>query len=265
MLPGVLEYAKRKRAEGFTCEIAWTNPAVADLFPHEKYGIRRVLGPIPVNRTKLSIHDMVWDGVGRTPLHQHPTAQFMSYLGFHELSHRVHRPEIVFPESLDAKTYDVLVAPYILAEAERFWELPKWQTVIDYLVAQGLSVGVLRGSTIPPLEDLRKINRQNQAHFAVNAARMTRSLTGCEYIVDRKLTEVAYLMKRARLVLTVDSGPSRLAHAVNIGRKHVLLCSNHVSRDWGIYPECTSWYGSMNDLQLGDVVPLVDSVLRVAA
>lgn len=264
--PGALELAKAKQKQHGKVRLAWTNEAVGDLFPHEKYGITRVerchVTPL---FERVSIHDMVHypqmrEQRGFAPKCEHPTAQFMAFCGFPELSEKPIQPEIVYGD-YDAKTFEVVISPYILAEIDRFWPLERWQHVIDWCNSRGLSVAVVCGSKIPPLDDLKKVNPYSQAHFSSYAAVMKRSLINCEYIVDRPLGEVAWLMSRARAVVTVDSGPARLAYAVGVGRRHVLLCHNAVSREWGANPGCTLIYKNLREVRPADVIPIVESVL----
>jgi ADP-heptose:LPS heptosyltransferase len=259
--PGTLHLARVHQQSGKKVALAWTNEAAAEIFPHEKYGIGRA------NKAKadirVSLHDMVHKGIAYASMHEHPTAQFTAHVGFSQLSAAPIQPEIAFGE-YDVELTDVLISPYILAERERLWPLDRWQVVIDHLIAKGLSVGVLRGTVLPPHEDLAKINPYAQAHFYENAALMQPSLTGVEYITDRPLGEVAYRMSRAKLVITVDSGPARLAHGVNVGKRHILLCNTQVSYAWGTYEEATVLYRDLRTLQPEDVIPLIDAQLAAA-
>lgn len=245
--PATLQYAQQHQIT----ELYWTRPEVATLFPYEKYGMTHVESlPTGAPVTRISMHDMCHYGLKHPSQHQHPTCVFMAHVGFPELSHTPMRPEIVFDRDAVVPHYDFLLSPYILAELERMWALPKWQSVINELhkLYPGASIGVLAGTTIPNPTDLKKINPYTQAHFYTNAQLMAHTLTGVTYEVDRPLREVAAMMAHVkRAVITTDSGPARLMHAV--GGPHLLLCNTAVDRQWGTYPEAKSLYVPMTHLE----------------
>src|SRR6185437_2551320 len=249
--PGTLGLAKKRQAEGKDVAIAWTNADVAELFPHRKYGFHRLTGKRPACVEKISIHDMVHrrNGVPFGAKRGHPTSQFLAWVGFPELSGEIHRPEIddELPAHVDVPYADLLIAPYVLAEIPRFWALSNWQTVVDAVDAK-VSIACVGSARMPDLEGLKKINPHTQAHFAQNHAKMQPSLAhpNLKHYLDLPLRVVANMMRRAKLVVTVDSGPARLAHAV--GCHHLLLCNNDVARDWGAYPEAHTIFTNLATL-----------------
>lgn len=259
--PGTLEFAKRLQSEGNDVEILWTRESAGDLFPHEKYGFRRVyeLGP---NYHHLSIHRAVhfgWKGHAQVG---HPTAQFLAHVGFEGRSFTA--PEIVYAETKDQ--YDVIIAPYVCADLGRFWPLDRWQAVIDALQNDfpRSHIGVLASAELPDIDDLRKIDPRSQERFAQNHAAQNFSLLNVQYLIDRPLPEVADLMRKAKVVATVDSGPARLMQSVNAdhGTPHVLLCQNTVDRNWGTYPEAISIYQDLSSVQPQQVYALMREGLK---
>lgn len=258
--PGTLALAKKRQAEGHEVAIAWTNPDVADLFPNRKYDLHRLTGKIPPNAERISIHDMVH----RRPQapfgakREHPTSQFLAWVGFPELSGDVHQPEIDddLPSHVEVPTADILIAPYVLAEIPRFWALDNWQVVLDSIEPH-VSIGCIGSARMPAMDGLRKINPFTQSHFPQNHAKMRASLAhpNLKYHLDLPLRVVANMMRRAKLVITVDSGPARLAHAV--GCNHLLLCNNDVTKDWGTYPGAHAIFTKMATLSPHDVIPKV--------
>lgn len=259
--PGTLELAKLCKVRYGGCSIVWQNNAVGDLFPHAKYGIGRLYDTSRASE-RISIHDMVHKGIAHPTKHGHPTAQFMAHVGFEELSTHALRPEIVYDQYPQSQTYDIIISPYILAEIVRFWPLDRWQKVLNYLHDNGYTVGCLGATALPPADDLKKISPHNQLHFEAYKAMMKKSMEYCDYVFDRPLGEVAYLMSKARAVITVDSGPARLMHAV--GGNHLLLCNSSVAKEWGTYPEATTVFEPLQSLEAARVIPLVATMLEAS-
>jgi ADP-heptose:LPS heptosyltransferase len=241
--------------------IQWTNESAGDIFPHERFRLHRLYNFSSFSET-ISMHDMVHRGRNNQPLCEHPTAQFMAHVGFPELSAKPIRPQIEADGDLPVASYDVLISPYILAEIERFWPLERWQCVIDWCRLKNLNLGVLCGTTTPNLRDLAKINPYHQEHFADFHARMVHTLTGVDYIKDYPLGEVVKMMRKAKAVVTIDSGPSRLAYAADLKGKHLLLCNDSVSREWGANPDAVVIYKGMQQLGATEVIIALKEILH---
>jgi len=63
-----------------------------------------------------------------------------------------------------------------------------------------------------------------------------------EYYGQRYMSIGRMMLNARKAVITVDSAPSRLAHAVGC-TKHVLLCSEVVPEQWGTWPGARLLYG----------------------
>lgn len=110
-------------------------------------------------------------------------------------------PSVQFAPTSDR--YDFLISPYSYSGTlTKEWPLGNWYPILDRLLKVG-SVGILgSGQGLyknPPCPFFQSVS----------------------YVYDRPLPEVATLISRARLVLTVDNGISHLTHAV--GAPHILL------------------------------------------
>lgn len=66
-----------------------------------------------------------------------------------------------------------------------------------------------------------------------------------EFYGQRYATVGRMMQLARRAVITVDSGPNRLAHAVGIDH-HVLLCADVVPEVWGGHPKVKMLYGRRN-------------------
>lgn len=66
-----------------------------------------------------------------------------------------------------------------------------------------------------------------------------------EFYGQRYATVGRMMQLARRAVITVDSGPNRLAHAVGIDN-HVLLCASVVPEVWGGHPKARMLYGREN-------------------
>lgn len=256
--PGTLALAKRRQREGHDVAILWTNEAVGQIFPHEKYGLSRTTIDGPTER--ISIHDMVYQAGLQHAFHLHPTAQFMAFIGFPDLAFEPRRPEVAIPDTASVEP-DIVIAPYILAEICRMWPLDRWQIVIDGLrrARPQYSIAVLAGTKLPTDADAAKIAPWLPGRMDLIASFMRHDLRGVDYIVDQPLGDVARILANARLAVTVDTGPARLKHAV--GGQHLLLANNLVPLDWATYPGCRTLYRPLADLQPDDVLTHALSML----
>jgi hypothetical protein len=82
---------------------------------------------------------------------------------------------------------------------------------------------------------------------------------GIDYFYDQPLDRVACLLNKARVVITIDNGIGRLAHAVG-HPKHILLCSNVVGEVWGSYDGAHTIYDSPKAFGQDRVLNLIRSV-----
>lgn len=140
--------------------------------------------------------------------------------------------------------YDIVLAPHCRAP-ERTWPLSGWITLLFAIhnVYPKASIAVLGASDEPkPFEGIPGI------------APVT-------YEYGRSLAEVVAIMRGARIaVVTIDSGPSRLAQLAGI-ENHVLICSDVVPRLWGGGNPAFTVYGPIKQLLSTSVL----EAMRLAA
>jgi hypothetical protein len=256
--PGTLEYAKKLKAEHGNVALHWTNAAVGDLFPHEKYGFGRIYEDpreygLPMER--ISFHDLVHHGGPKhSPRHGHPTCVFLAHLGFVEMSSAPVAPEFYIPD-LDVPSYDIVIAPYVLADMSRMWPMYRWQQLVDSL-KDDWRIAVIGGTKLPPDEELRKISNAGVGHFHdYHRQQMSQRIVGADEVFDRPLVEVACMLQRAKLVITVDSGPSRMMHGIQ-GPTHIILAHATCSSDWCTHPGAIMLHNYMHNIEAERVISL---------
>jgi hypothetical protein len=219
-IPFILHMA---RAAGEPVYFEMLNDSVKALVPkHENLFSLRCLPVDSVQRTlRLSINDVIF----RFHRQTHPTIGLFDLHGVARPTEDwAIRPELQF-EMQAVPEYDYLISPFS-EDKNREWPLHNWQLVLEHLSAP---VGVLGGAYEPkPWE-------------------------GVDYIYGRPLDEVCSLIAKAKCLITIDAGPSRLAHAL-AHPKHVLLCSSVVTQVWGSYPGARVIYGHPHAWQWSQIV-----------
>ncbi len=171
--------------------------------------------------------------VGKTV---HPARLFFPYLGM-GMPDEVPRPEV----SLDFDaiwSYEYVIAPFARDSARAMPAELLYEVVWRCAAARHEATVAVIGSA---RDDFGGIPRELLHEHVVVTYR------------DRPLSYVAGLMRRAKYgVVTVDSMPNRLAHAVGV-EKHVLLCADVVPREWVEYPGVRMVYGKPGDWAIEDV------------
>ena len=263
--PGTLEYAKHLKDKYGNVALHWTNAAVGDLFPHGKYGFSRIWeDPREYNMPteRISFHDLVHNGGPKhPPRHGHPTCVFLAHLGFVEMSSAPVAPELFIPE-VDVPSYDIVIAPYVLADLNRMWPMYRWQQLVDSFKDEW-SIAVIGGSKLPPDADLRKISNAGVGHFHdYHRQQMSQRIVGADEVFDRPLFEVARILQKAKMVITVDSGPSRMMHGI-AGPRHIILAHATCSPDWCTYPGALMVHGYMHDIDAERVISLARECMHM--
>lgn len=216
-------------------QILFRNEAVAALLP--KNLRERCTWDIP-----SGAHDILtigaWDAVQRFGRNEHATQILMRAAGV-EPPKDIPRPRIVFEDK--APAYDYVIAPFTADQRERGWD---W--VHFYNVARALLEDNSRAS-------IAVIGASGSDEFGIEPQVST--------FYGMSLSFVASLIKNARkAVITLDSGPSRLAHAVGC-KRHVLLASNVTPLVWQTHPGCHALYG---DPHSWSVQQVLNAVKRIA-
>ena len=166
------------------------------------------------NCLRLSINDVILT-IGRD---FHPSVGLFKLFDV-KISEEVLTPKINFKKQKVEK-YDYVISPFT-EDKNREWDLNNWNKVLPYLGKVAI-IGSIR-EPIPWTFD------------------------NVDYIYGESLDYVCSLLEEADKIVTIDTGPSRLAHALNLGNKHYILCSCVVPLVWGTYPEAKKMYGIPRD------------------
>ena len=229
MLPSVVAY-REECCAGDVAAYVVADGRVRALVP--SYGWLGDERDIPIRGMQDVVSLNVWRAVEAFGKSMHPTRMFYRYLGLDDSGlDDVLQPEVVVDGT--APVCDYVLAPIAndparSMKASLFSELLLWLTKLGRVVVLGM--------------------RDAWDGYAS---------TGASFLSNRPLPYVAGLMRNARkAVITVDSMPSRLAHAVGVDR-HVLLCADVVPRLWGGYPGVRMVYGAPSSWTADAVIGLV--------
>lgn len=201
----------------------------------------------------------VWDAVKNFGKDEHPTRMFFRYLGLDDPGDVV-QPEIVVDES--APAYDYVIAPFANDSARAM----PWNLLRDMLYSMSDAYGPFNtvasdggscviGSSKDFMQTVTgsSIEKENKHE---NTWHYYMPHNGREKI-DLPLSYIAGLMRNARkAVITVDSMPNRLAHAVGV-ENHVLLCSDVVPGAWATHPGARVLYGPPDSWTVDKVLELL--------
>jgi ADP-heptose:LPS heptosyltransferase len=193
------------RQEHPNLEILFRNESVAQLMP--KNLRERCSWDLKNGGYDVLVLGM-WEAVKRFGRIAHPT-QLLYMLAGLEPPKEVPRPKIVFDNN--APAYDYVVAPFTKDDRERGWDIDSWSDLFRQLAESdpGATICVVGG--------------KSDHVFAHNAV---------SHCYGQSLAYVASMIKNARrAVITLDSGPSHIAHAVN-SKNHILLMSAVNVREW---------------------------------
>jgi hypothetical protein len=184
---------------------------------------------LPVQSEQYVVSLNVWSAVEKFGKTMHPTQMFFRYLGM-EAPEEILRPEILIDEN--APICDYVVAP----------------------IANDPVRSMLHGMMFALIERLSL-----GANVIVVGTHGGRDAAGVHaaFLPNYPLPYVAGLMRNARRgVVTIDSMPSRLAHAAGVER-HVLLCADVVPRIWAEHPGVRMLYGPQASWRVDDVIEML--------
>jgi hypothetical protein len=134
----------------------------------------------------------------------------------------------------------VLVSPFSAHDRvhERCWFDDRWNDLITrLLIAYGFPIVYVIASA---QDDVRPFQRP-----------------GVQTVVGRPLTEIVDLIARSPLFLSIDTGPSHIAHLIG-KREHVLLYPTYLNPGWACNPQ-----GRL--IQAKPIEIMVEHVLEAAA
>jgi hypothetical protein len=226
--PALEEYSKTVKVS-----VDFVNPAVIELLPKDsKLWL--------TNKNQIDIELDINSIFARSVSHEHMIQGY-----FRALSLEV--PSFVPTINIDAseivkEQYDFLISPYSHSDisGNKLWPLDRWQHIVNHLSGIG-SVGVFgskKGSYTIPCE-----------------------FDNATMIIDRSLSEVAALIKKARLILTIDNGISHLTGAV--GTEHLLLYPACLPLTWVRNPRdnCHVIQDTPNLINANRVLKTIDSIV----
>jgi len=177
------------------------------------------LAELPSNVVHVMLSEPQWRnqemmvqmlGVGAAcnfdPCHatMHPIHFLMAWAGLDVDLSDLPQPRIVVPE-MDVPAYDVVLAPWANAYERKMTPTAALELYAT-LQQSTIIVGGPNDPVIAPSRDVRDYHSIPRAYGQSFA-----------YVVN--------LMRRAKVVVTTDSGPGRLAHAAGVGDRHIILDS----------------------------------------
>ena len=233
-IPVVTALTELAQARGEDVYYDCPNADVAALMP-KKLGLKSIYempsgGQHMVHR--ISIHDLF----ARFQHQFHPTVGLCVMQGISAGQSGSLRPEIEF-ERVDVPVYDIIISPFSRANGVRMMPIAHWDQVL--LQFSDLKIAVV-GATGEP-----------QAFIQKNVS----------YEYGRPIHEVCSLLEAAKLVVTIDNGIGRLMSALTA--QHLLLCSNAVQANWGLYDTNYIFDHPKNFNVNGRVVSAIRSLLNV--
>jgi len=94
----------------------------------------------------------------------------------------------------------------------------------------------------------------------IGAKRDPRPWEHIHYVYGAELTQIIHLMQRAkRAVITIDSGPSRLAHVANIAN-HLIICPDAYPKAWVTHPNAHMIVGNRKSWGVSQIVEAVQTM-----
>jgi len=222
----------------------WGNLEVADLanFPPNVTVLRRRVD----DDADRILADLTFDWTQyRGDYSGHPTSYLFAQAGL-PVPPDLPRPRLGVIPLLGIQAYDFVVAPFADDHhGERSFPWGDWATVFYALrsawpTCSILVVGAKDDPKPWPLDE-----GPGRDHEAV------------EYLYGAPLrTVVACMLSARRAVLTVDSGPNRLAWAAGVPN-HIILASDVVPQEWASYPGSLCYRSSVRHLNAASVMTFV--------
>jgi len=208
MIPLIMHFAESQEVY-----LEMNNKAVQALLKHPRiHDIRE----LPSESTQSVVRIAMNDLIAQLDRNFHPTVGLFKLFSVPTTA-SVLTPQISYNQEV-TETYDYVIAPFS-EDKNREWELSRWNNII------------------PNLGKVAVIGHSNDMTPWPNV----------DYHLGKSLDYVCSLMKNAKRVVTIDSGPSRLGHALELNDKQYILCSNIVPQAWGSYPQAKTLYGNPRD------------------
>ena len=176
-------------------------------------------------------------GYAHSPSMMHPTQYLMAWASV-SVPDNVPQPQLNVEDDDSEFECEILIAPWSPAEV-RSLTVGETRTLYQTLAKAGRSVALLGG----------------RSDYRIDGAR---SIYGDSY------PNVVRKMRRAGCVVTVDSFPSRLAHAAGV-KRHIILNSGATPKAWQGEPGASFVDGKPGQFDIATIIAQIDHVLSVAA
>jgi len=246
----------------------WTNEDLAMIFPRRLGHLIDELPPHSSQQVlRLSVHDFVFRRAEWREGHDYghlSAALYYQWTGESAPADFI-RPEIEFPIT-DVPAYDFVLVPFALADAERNWCNDRWRMLIEMLRSEfaGCSIALAASTRLRRRpRDLCKVLPDPLCRTFIRNTVLVNEANlhtwGVDLCLDLHIFDLCTLLTKVKVAaITVDTGPSRLMHA--IGRPHVLLAHNTVGYDSVRYPGVRCLWRDLKDISVDDVMNEVKAV-----
>ena len=208
------------------CYLYAANQKVQDLMMTPEL---QLVDHLPEQGVRQVIHLNVGDFLQERGRRVHPIQHYMQQGGV-EWPEAVPRPLFNLPKrpNYPVQRFDFLIAPFA-NETNRQWgtspeeQAANWRALFRQLRVEvpGCSIGVIGGGA-------------HQFRWW--------DYECISYVYDRPLAEVVLMMQCAGCVITVDSGPNRLAHGANISHHFLLSPTDVFPEVWITHPKAHQIY-----------------------
>jgi hypothetical protein len=141
----------------------------------------------------------------------------------------------------------IVICPFTASDegGTKLWPFERWRHLMLYLAAQyGVERFYILGGPLDNVSPFLGIP----------------GVGGVIPLLGMELTKVLGILRRARLFISVDSGPSHLAHFGGVS-KHVLLAPSHISGRLVENPRGKTVRGRASEVTVGAMVAVIDEIL----
>ncbi len=202
--------------------------------------------PLMLNYQVLTDHTMmhvvhlsITRSLSQRGRYAHPIQQYLAQAG--TFIDYVPQPMINIHPHFSVREFDFIVAPWS-ADEFRMMPVDIWTGLFNVLQDRF------------PLCSIAVIGRDGDPRPWHD------HIGGIRYLYGLPLANVASFMRRARrAVITIDSGPNRLAHAANI-RNHIILAPDVYPSNWVGHPGAILITGSRQSWAHAEIV---DAIMRI--
>ena len=233
MLP-LIEWCAMQSEEDVHLDIA--NDDVRQLIP-KKCNIK-TLRELPnysfQNVKRISMTEMI-SAMGMI---RHPTSQFFKMFGFAP-QQEIIQPNIEFYD-FNTPVFDVVISPFN-NHNESTLDWFDWADLIYELNEMRKSVAIIskKCPEVPSdaFERLGSHDGEGLQRLYLKTSLFTRNrkVAHCTVVYDKGLPYICSLLRRCKHFISVETGTSRLAHALGL-TNHTLLATNRCPAEWITHP-----------------------------